>query len=148
MTAPSKSDDDLAELADLVLNVARLLRAHTPEDTGAIALTDTERHVMRIVDLYPECAPSEIAQRAQMQRTNVSTALRNLETKGMITRRASNGRGVAVTPTRLAATNIAHLRTAWSHQLKDAVRQDLDAVRQCNQLLSQIEHSLTSTNTD
>lgn len=144
MTNSPGPDSDFAELADLILNVARLVRARTPTDTGVIALTDTERHVMRIVDLYPGCAPSEIAQRARLQRANVSTALRSLERTGMITRRSTGGRGVAVSPTELAVTNLENLRSAWSDQLRSVLREDRDAVVQCNQLLGQLERSLTA----
>lgn len=144
MTNSSGPDSDFAELADLILNVARLVRALTPTDAGEIGLTDTERHVMRIVDLYPGCAPSEIAQRARLQRTNVSAALRSLEMKGMITRQAKGGRRVAVSPTELATTNLQSLRSAWSDQLQDVLGHDRDAVRRCNRLLGQLERSLTA----
>ena len=140
MPDDSSSDDPLADLADLILNVGRLVRARTPE---RISLTDTERHVMRVVDLYPGAAPSEIARRARLQRTNVSTALRGLEDKGMIARAATSGRGVAVTPTEHAAANLSSLRAAWSRELSGLLGDDLDAVRRCNQLLSHLEQRLT-----
>jgi DNA-binding MarR family transcriptional regulator len=135
------ADDPLADLADLILNVGRLVRARTPE---RVALTDTERQIMRVVDLYPGAAPSEIARRTRLQRTNVSTALRSLEDKDMISRAATTGRGVAVTPTEHAAANLAVLRAAWSRELTGLLGDDLDAVRRCNQLLSHLEQRLTS----
>ena len=55
-----------AELADLLLNVGRLVRVRAAAD-DAIALTEIERTVMRVVDLFPGSSPSEIAQRAQWQ---------------------------------------------------------------------------------
>jgi DNA-binding MarR family transcriptional regulator len=54
---------------------------------------------MRVVDLYPGAAPSDIARHTRLQRTNVSTVLRNLEEKGLISRTSTTGRGIAVTPT-------------------------------------------------
>src|SRR5262245_47603987 len=134
------ADDPLADLADLILNVGRLVRARTPE---RIPLTETERQVMRVVDLYPGAAPSEIARRARLQRTNVSTALRSLEDKDMISRAATSGRGIAVTPTERATSNLRILRAAWSRELSGLLGGDIDAVRQCNQLLSQLEERLT-----
>jgi DNA-binding MarR family transcriptional regulator len=139
--AHDSADDPLADLADLILNVGRLVRARTPE---RVSLTDTERQVMRVVDLYPGAAPSEIARRTRLQRTNVSTALRGLEGKGMISRAATSGRGVAVTPTEHAVTNLSDLRAAWSRELSGLLGGDLDAVRRCNQLLSHLEQRLTS----
>jgi len=137
------ADDPLADLADLILNVGRLVRARTPDDPGTVPLTETERQVMRVVDLYPGAAPSEIARRARLQRTNVSTALRSLEERGMISRAATTGRGIAVTPTEYAAANLRILRAAWSRELAGILGDDLDAVRQCNQLLGRLEQRLT-----
>jgi DNA-binding MarR family transcriptional regulator len=137
------ADDPLAELADLIFNVGRLVRARAPEGAGTIPLTETERQVMRVVDLYPGAAPSEIARRTRLQRTNVSTALRSLEDKGLISRAATAGRGIAVSPTELAASNLGILRAAWSRELTGILGDDLDAVRQCNQLLAHVEQRLT-----
>jgi DNA-binding MarR family transcriptional regulator len=137
------ADDPLADLADLILNVGRLVRTRTPEGPGAVPLTETERQVMRVVDLYPGAAPSEIARRARLQRTNVSTALRTLEDRGMISRAATTGRGIAVTPTETAADNLRTLRAAWSRELAGILGDDLDAVRRTNQLLSHLEQRLT-----
>ncbi|BEL06526.1 hypothetical protein Q0Z83_047170 [Actinoplanes sichuanensis] len=140
------SDDAvLADLADLILNVGRLVRARTPDDAPhVVPMTETERQVMRVVDLYPGAAPSEIARRTRLQRTNVSTALRSLEGKGMILRTATDGRGVAVHPTELAETNLQVLREGWTRELSGALGDDLDAVRQCADLLSRLERHLTS----
>jgi len=140
--ATSSGEDPLAELADLVLNVGRLIRARTPSDSDAVPLNETERTVMRVVDLFPGSSPSVIASRCCIQRTNVSAALRSLESKGMITRTSSSGRGVSVTPTTLAASNLRHLRTAWSRQLSTALGDDLTAVRHCVELLAQLERDL------
>ena len=72
---PEDRDDPLADLADLVLNVGRLVRARTPATAATVPLTETERTVMRVIDLFPGLAPSDIAARTRLQRTNVSTAL-------------------------------------------------------------------------
>ncbi len=133
------ADDPLADLADLILNVGRLVRSRIPE---RVPLTDTERHIMRVVELYPGAAPSEIARRTRLQRTNVSTALRGLEDKGMISRAATTGRGIAVTPTERAAANLRTLRAAWSRELAGVLGGDLNAVRQCNELLGHLEQRL------
>jgi len=136
------TDDPLAELADLVLNVGRLVRARTPGPADTVPLTETERTVMRVIDLFPGSAPSDIAARTRLQRTNVSTALSSLENKGLITRTPSEGRGVAVHPTELAATNLSNLRAAWSAQLGTALKGDLAKVRTCVDLLAELERKL------
>lgn len=136
---PATGDDPLADLADLILNVSRLVRTRTPTGPEVVPMTDTERQVMRLVDLYPGSSPSEIAARAQLQRTNVSTALRALEGKGMVTRSSTSGRGVAVMPTDAAAANLRILRAAWSRELTPALGRDLATVHACNDLLSDLE---------
>ena len=133
---------DLAELADLLLNVGRLVRARTPGDIDAVPLNDTERTVMRMLDLFPGASPSEVAERARLQRSNVSTALRTLEAKGMVTRTPTSGRGVAVAPTPLAQANLARLHAAWARQLAAPLADDLPEVRQCVALLARLELSL------
>lgn len=135
-------EDPLAELADLVLNVGRLIRARTPLSSDAVPLNETERTVMRVVDLFPGSSPSTLASRSRIQRTNVSAALRSLESKGMITRTSSSGRGISVTPTALAVSKLRHLRAAWSRQLSTALGDDLAAVRHCVELLAQLERDL------
>lgn len=146
MTSPAP-DDPLAELADLVLNVSRLIRARTPTGTDVVPMTETERTVMRVVDLYPSSSPSEIARRAGLQRTNVSTALRTLEEKHMITRTVAGGRGVAVSATARAGENLRVLRSAWSRQLLEAVGDDTTSVRKCNEVLTWLERRLTEGGT-
>jgi DNA-binding MarR family transcriptional regulator len=143
MPDDTAADDPFADLADLILNVGRLVRAATPDGLGTVPLTETERQVMRVVDLYPGAAPSEIARRTRLQRTNVSTALRTLEEKGLVSRAATTGRGIAVNPTERAAANLRVLRAAWSRELAGILSDDLDAVRHCNQLLSHLEQRLT-----
>jgi DNA-binding MarR family transcriptional regulator len=143
------AESALADLADLILNVGRLVRARTPDDgPHVVPLTETERQVMRVVDLYPGAAPSEIAHRGRLQRTNVSTALRSLEAKGMISRSAATGRGVAVYPTELAATNLQILRAGWGRELAAALGDDIETVRQCTQLLARLERHLTAEDQD
>jgi DNA-binding MarR family transcriptional regulator len=137
-----------ADLADLVLNVARLIRARTPTPPDAVTLNETERHVMRLVDLHPGCAPSDIAHRGRLHRSNVSAALNSLEGKGMIVRTANGDRTVTVRPTQRAADNLDLLRSAWAHELADALQGDLPAVRRCAKLLARLESQLNRETSD
>ncbi|MET9002305.1 MarR family winged helix-turn-helix transcriptional regulator [Amycolatopsis sp. Hca4] len=138
MSRPQPADP-YADLADLVLNVARLIRLRTPAEPAVVRLTATERQVMRMVDLDPGCTPSRIAERTGLQRTNVSTALRGLEAKGMLTR-AGHGRRVEVHPTELAQRNLEVLRGAWSELLADLLGDvDPETIRRCNRTLADLE---------
>lgn len=138
----SGDEQDLAELADLVMNVSKLIRARTSTATATIQLNETEGRVMRLVDLFPGCTPGDIAARARLQRTNVSTALSSLESKGMVTRTANGDRTVAVLPTQLAVDNLNVLKAAWAEQLAIVLKDDLASVRQCNRLLERLETRL------
>lgn len=62
----------------------------------------------------------------------------------MVSRAATSGRGIAVTPTEYAAANLRTLRAAWSRELSGILGDDLEAVRDCNQLLGRLEQRLTS----
>ena len=118
------------------------MSCESPPEIPLTPLNETERTVMRVVDLFPGSAPSDIAERARLQRTNVSTALGSLEAKGMVTREPAAGRGVTVHPTKLAQANLANLRSAWSAQLRTALDGDLASVRQCVVLLARLERQL------
>ena len=111
--------DDLGVLADLLLDVARLIRMVEPH--GEVpTLTETERMVMRVVDLAPGSTPSEIADRSVLQRPNVSAALRSLEAKGLVDRTERVGRKVVVRPTEAAAIALERLRTALRDVMVEA----------------------------
>ncbi|MFG1604851.1 MarR family winged helix-turn-helix transcriptional regulator [Actinoplanes sp. NPDC049265] len=137
-----RNDDALADLAGLILNVGRLVRARTLDNADTVPLNETERQVMRVVDMYPGAAPSDIARRTRLQRTNVSTALRSLEDKGMISRAATKGRGITVHPTELSASNLRRVRATWAGELAGVLGDDPGAVRQCIEVLSRLEKAL------
>ncbi|MFC0676101.1 MarR family winged helix-turn-helix transcriptional regulator [Brachybacterium hainanense] len=140
----SSSENDLGDLADLILNVGRLVRARTPTGGDIVELTETERHVMRIVDLHPGSSPSEIADLSRLQRSNVSTALRTLEDKGMVDRRPTSGRSIAVTPTERAHENLRQLQAAWADELRGIITTPAsrEAVTRCIEVLAQMEQHL------
>ncbi|NYE35558.1 DNA-binding MarR family transcriptional regulator [Nocardioides cavernae] len=142
MPSQPADHDAFAELADLLLNVGRLVRARTPSDAAGVPLSETERTVMRLVDLFPGSSPSDIAERGRLQRSNVSAALRTLEDKGMVERTSTSGRGVAVHATDLADRNLAALRAAWGRELALPLADDVDAVRRCVALLTRLEGRL------
>jgi hypothetical protein len=66
----------------------------------------------------------------------------------LIARTSTTGRGIAVTPTERAEANLRTLRTEWSRELAGILGDDLDAVRDCNRLLSRLEQQLIDDHAD
>src|SRR2546421_12858433 len=109
MTVPERSgprpaaagDPRWADLADLILIIAREIQYHGYRDPAAVPLTQSEGMVMRYLQEHPGAPPSQIATATGLQRTNLSTVLRGLERKGLAERRASadDRRGATIHPT-------------------------------------------------
>jgi DNA-binding MarR family transcriptional regulator len=121
------SRNDLADLADSVLALSREIEfRHRYDDV--IALTLNERLALRVIDRAGGIAPSELADRLGLQRSNLSTALRGLEAKGLVTREhdGGDGRAVVVRSTPLAAENLQRLRDGWSEVLASVAPQGVD----------------------
>jgi DNA-binding MarR family transcriptional regulator len=136
-----------AELADLVLIVAREIQFRGYADKRAVPLSQSEGMVMRYLQQVPATTPSQIAAATGLQRTNLSAVLRSLEQKGLIERSGSSedGRGVAVRPTELGKSNYALVRHEWADTVSSAAKHrgnDLDAAIA---LLRAIEGGLVST---
>lgn len=114
--------DSWADLADAVLVVAREIESRHPR-AGFVPVAVNERLVLRTLDREGETTPSALAERLGLQRSNLSTALRGLEAKGLIVREhdGADGRGVIVRSTALAARNLELLRERWSEVLRPAV---------------------------
>jgi DNA-binding MarR family transcriptional regulator len=144
--ATSASADDLADLAELILNVAREIRSRRFEDDRAIHLNWSEANVMRFIDHHPGAAPSDVAEATGLHRSNLSTALRSLEINGLVERRAdpADRRGVNLFPTALAASNLALVRDEWARQLANALGDDRGAVSDALLLLQRLERGLVT----
>lgn len=128
MTAPHTDAEALADIASAVLSLAREIEFRHAHD-AYIPLTQTERLVLGTLDRHGETAPSALAERLGVQRSNLSTALRGLESKGLVGRRRSDpdGRGVLVSSTPLAAANLARLRERWSQVIASVAPEDIEA---------------------
>jgi DNA-binding MarR family transcriptional regulator len=115
-------DDDFAGLADLLLDLGRELRMRTTLVPGSPTLTQTQGTLMRFVHANPGCTPSEAAAGTGLQRTNVSTALRELRGLGYLdtTPHESDARGLRIRATERADENLALLRTRWMQLLEAA----------------------------
>jgi len=121
MPARSKvTDARLAELADAVLELARKLDVRRPEVRDVVPLTGTEVAVIRQVERHPRISPTQLAAATGLQRSNISTAVRSLEARGMLLREhpSGDGRAVELLATELAIENIARLKAFWADRLR------------------------------
>ncbi|MCG3750244.1 MarR family winged helix-turn-helix transcriptional regulator [Amycolatopsis sp. Poz14] len=111
-------DEQLFELADLILAVARHINA--AKEANAESGTPLEGAVMRFVDRHPGTTVNAAAEATQMISSNVSRAVRGLENKGLLRREADpdDARRVRLYPTEKAADNLQRLRDTWSALLE------------------------------
>lgn len=137
-TTPGARRDKLVEFADVVLDLAHKLDFKHPELRGVVPLTGTEIAVVREVHRTPRATPSQIADASGLQRSNVSTALRTLEAKGLVVREQApgNARSVVLVPTEQAAADVARIHAWWEARLSGVdsaslarVLESLDALR-------------------
>ena len=108
--------------ADLILIIAREIQFRGYSDDGALSLTQSEGMVMRHLVAQASATPSQIAAATGLQRTNVSTVLRDLEGKGLIERHVdpADRRGVSVHRTQRGAENYALVRKEWGDAVSAA----------------------------
>lgn len=120
-------DDELADIAEAVMRLGREIE-HRHSHPDHIPLTVNERLVLRELDIGGEHTPSVLASVLGLQRSNLSTALRSLESKSLITRTqgAGDGRGVVVRSTELAHENLQRMRARWTAVLTPVVPEDTD----------------------
>lgn len=135
-------DADLADLAEAIIGVGRELRLRPYADV--VELTPSEAHVMRHIDHHPGVTPSDLARATGLQRSNMSTALRTLERRGFVERRADphDARGVNLFPTDRAAENLKRLRRQWSEQIEQALGGDRRGAAAAKALLERVEAAL------
>jgi DNA-binding MarR family transcriptional regulator len=135
-------DSELADLAEAILGVGRELRMRIDADVEH--LTAQEAHVMRHIDHHPGVTPSDVARATGLQRSNLSTALRALEKRGFVERRADphDARGVNLFPTVRAADNLTRLRRQWATQMATALGGDLENAAAATALLERVEAGL------
>ncbi len=120
---------EAARLARAVLALGREIELRHDDDPRIVRLTPTERVIMRFVDEHGDVAPSEIASRLALQRSNVSAALRGLVEKGLVERTgdAADRRAAHVRATPLARENLERLAGVWAGALGRALPRGVDA---------------------
>jgi len=143
-------EDDLADLAQLILNAAREIRFRGFSHPDAVALNPSEANVMRYIDDNPGATPSAVAQVTGLRRSNLSAALRELESQGFVERRVdpNDGRGVNLYPTVRAEDNLVLVRRDWANALATGLGYDHDSdhgdVSAAKRLLTRLEAGLVA----
>lgn len=143
MGTPSQ-DSRWETLADLVLIIAREIQFRGYTDERATPLTPSQGMVMRYLHANNVAAPTQIADATGLQRTNVSTVLRELERKGLVERRAWSGdaRGIRVHLTKRGSLNYATARREWGAAVSAAADCDAIGLDTTLRLLSSVEKGL------
>lgn len=123
MQARPRHTEQLADLADLVMAVARAIKLRIAADPSVFDLSPTEVMVLRYIDHHPGASPSAVAADTGLQRSNLSRALRDLEAKQLVRRSPdpADNRQSLLQSTDLAAQNLARIRALWSDLLGDAL---------------------------
>jgi DNA-binding MarR family transcriptional regulator len=134
----------LADLAHLVLSVARDIRIYGHLDPEIIVITSLESIVMNHIERNPGTTPSRLCDEIGLRSSNASALLRSLEAKGMIRRipAPEDRRSVSLQATPLAARNLEKVRAEWARLLVRHV-DDMADVAPTVELLSALDESFT-----
>ncbi|WP_419702888.1 MarR family transcriptional regulator [Promicromonospora sp. NFX87] len=112
----------LIALADVVIELCRHLDLRSAGLRGIVPMTGTDVAVIRAIHQTPRTSPSRIAEATGLARSNVSTALRALEGRGLVVRDhpTGDGRTVEIVATPLAEEHLAQIHEFWAGRLKQA----------------------------
>ncbi|MET0885098.1 MAG: MarR family transcriptional regulator [Mycetocola sp.] len=115
------TSEQLAALADVILDLAHKLDIRNPALRDVVPLTGTEVAVIREVHRNPNMTPSQLAATTGLHRSNISTALRTLETGGLIVREQVPGdaRSITLAPTPRAEESVARINAYWADRLAE-----------------------------
>jgi DNA-binding MarR family transcriptional regulator len=122
----ARREEQWAELADLVLIIAREIQFRGYVTPDALSLSPSEGAVMRHLFRHPDSLPSQVAWATGLQRSNLSTVLRGLEEKGLVEKvpHADDGRAVQLRPTARAIRNYEVVRHEWASEMAEAAGGD------------------------
>ncbi|UCR88429.1 MarR family transcriptional regulator [Mycetocola spongiae] len=120
---PALNPHDLADLADLIVTVAREITLHRDGETPNITLTSSAGNVMRYIDRNPGSTAGAVALGTGLHRANLSTALGELEQLAFVRRERDENdrRNIRLYPTATSAKNLVHLREEWAQLIADAL---------------------------
>jgi DNA-binding MarR family transcriptional regulator len=140
---PGATEDQWADFADDVLEIAREIQVRGYTSPEAVSLTPSEGTVMRYLFPNPGALASQVASAAGLQRSNLSAVLRGLEEKGLIERVADpeDGRWVRILPTAQAIRNYELVRREWASIVATAAGGD-PAVETVLPLLAKVRAGL------
>jgi DNA-binding MarR family transcriptional regulator len=140
---PGTNEEQWAEFADHVLEIAREIQFQGYMSPEAVSLTPSEGTVMRYLFPHPGALPSQVASATGLQRSNLSAVLRGLEKKRLIERVADpdDGRWVRIHPTAQAIRNYELVRREWASAVASAAEDD-PAVETTLPLLAKVRAGL------
>jgi DNA-binding MarR family transcriptional regulator len=126
-TPTQPTSEQLAALADIILDLAHQLDIRNPKLRDVVPLTGTEIAVIREVHRNPHLTPSQLAATTGLHRSNISTALRTLETGGLVVRALvpDDARSITLAPTARAAVSIARINAYWVDRLAQTPTESL-----------------------
>ena len=129
-TAPDAAPAvDHRGLAVALMDISADVRRKSHEGTGVPPLPNALLEILRVVENHPGITVAEAASRLGRQFSNVSTQLRELVARGLVTRSrdAADKRYVTLHPTDESQRIKVLLETAWSDALGTAAAQLLPA---------------------
>lgn len=137
--------DPYADLANAVLRAAREIALRGYRNPEAIALTPSNINVIRYIEQHPGASPSEVAEGSGLRRSNLSTALRELEKLGFVKRSLDprDGRAIRLHATPRVAQNLARVRAEWSQCIDEGLGPSVD-VSEALRLLTRLNEGLAT----
>ena len=131
VTAESRPLDS-RELAVALMDISADVRRKSHEGTGVPVLSNAAFDIVRVIEANPGITVAELASRLGRQLSNVSTQLKELVIRGLITRKSDpdDKRFVALHPTEESLGIKTVLETAWSDAVSAAATQLTDEERE------------------
>lgn len=119
--APPEVVDHRA-LAVALIDISSDVRRKSHEGTGLPPLPNGVLEILRVIESQPGITVADVASRLGRQLSNVSTQLRELEARGLVTRArdAADKRYVTLNPTPESLRMKTLLETAWADALEGA----------------------------
>lgn len=106
---------DAAELADVVLSLARKITVHDRAN-GIDILSPVDTLVIRVIDARPGISPSGVAAEVGLASSNASAAIRRLESKGLVDRHPDpdDARSTHLRSTEKSRRTVEQVRRGWA----------------------------------
>jgi DNA-binding MarR family transcriptional regulator len=110
---------DLRQLAVALIDISSDVRRKSHEEAGVPLLPNGLVDIMRVIEAHPGITVAEVAARLNRQFSNVSTQLRELVARGLVTRirDAADKRYVTLHPTPESERIRTLLETMWADTL-------------------------------